>query len=325
VLSKPLRTLIALVVTLIAVGATGTNAYAQPSIPEIEGQIQQQWNQLEPLIEQYNMVHTQLAQNQSRSAALAKQMQPMQLRVDLELTRVSAISIALYERGNSSKLNAILAAGSPTTLADQLSTLDHMARGQAATVQDAANTVAKYNAQKRPLDELIAVEARQDADLATKKSTIGTQMASLQKLRQAAYGANGSVGGRLKPVACPVEYTGGKGGIAARTACSEIGKPYVWATAGPRTFDCSGLTLYAWAAAGVTLGHFTGWQWNEGKPVSRADLQPGDLVFFFSDLHHMGMYVGGGWFIHAPTSGDVVRMGQLDSANLPIAGFRRPG
>jgi cell wall-associated NlpC family hydrolase len=314
-----------LAVTLFAVAATGTHAYAQPSITEIEAQIQQQWNQLEPLIEQYNMVHTQLAQNQSKSAALAKQMQPMQLQVDLELARVSTISVALYERGASSKLNAILAAGSPTTLADQLSTLDHMARGQMATVQSAADMVAKYNTQKRPLDQLIAVEAKQDTDLAAKKSNIEKQVASLQKLRQDAYGSSGSVGGRLKPVACPVDYTGGKGGIAARTACSEIGKPYVWATAGPRTFDCSGLTLYAWAAAGVTLGHFTGWQWNESKPVSRADLQPGDLVFFFSDLHHMAMYVGGGWFIHAPTSGDVVRMAQLDSTTLPIAGFRRPG
>src|SRR5439155_983538 len=79
---------------------------------------------------------------------------------------------------------------------------------------------------------------------------------------------------------------------------------YIWGDAGPGGYDCSGLTLAAWASVGVTLGHYTGWQWNEGKPVSRANLRPGDLVFWYSDLHHMGMYVGGGWVVHAPHTGD---------------------
>jgi cell wall-associated NlpC family hydrolase len=124
---------------------------------------------------------------------------------------------------------------------------------------------------------------------------------------------------------CPVEYNGDKGSIAAKKACSLIGKPYIWASAGPRGYDCSGLTLAAWATVGVTLGHFTGWQWNETKPVSRANLRPGDLVFFFADRHHMGIYVGGGWMVHAPTTGDFVRMAKIDSPYLPIAGYRRPG
>jgi cell wall-associated NlpC family hydrolase len=325
VLTTLRRVLLVAVTALVAVTGVATNAYAQPSIPEVEGQINQAWNTLEPLIEQYNKVHIQLQQNQAKSAGLAKQMQPLQMQVDLALTRVGAVSAALYKRGPASKLGAILESGSASSLADQLSALDQVARRQAATVQDAANMVAKYDTQKKPLDTLIVTQSKQDADLAAKKATIEAQMASLQKLRQQAYGASGNVGGSLKPVACPVDLTTGKGATAAKVACSEIGKPYVWATAGPRTFDCSGLTLYAWAAAGVTLGHFTGWQYNEGKPVSRADLQPGDLVFYFSDLHHMSMYVGGGWVVHAPTSGDVVRMTKLDNPYLPIAGFRRPG
>jgi cell wall-associated NlpC family hydrolase len=165
----------------------------------------------------------------------------------------------------------------------------------------------------------------QDASLAKEKATIEKQMDSLQTLRRQVYGSSGKAGGKLEPVACPAELTTGKGAIAARTACQQIGKPYVWATAGPRTFDCSGLMLYAWGKAGVTLGHFTGWQWNETKPVSRSQLQPGDLVFYFSDHHHVSMYVGDGWVVHAPTTGDVVRMTQLSNPYLPIAGFRRPG
>jgi cell wall-associated NlpC family hydrolase len=124
-------------------------------------------------------------------------------------------------------------------------------------------------------------------------------------------------------VACPVDYAPGPGGAAAKRACGLIGRPYIWAAAGPNGYDCSGLTLTAWGEAGVALRHCTNWQWSDTKPISRAELRPGDLVFFFKDLHHLGIYVGGGWMVHAPQTGDVVRMARMDNPYLPIAGFRR--
>ncbi|GIH18062.1 C40 family peptidase [Rugosimonospora africana] len=325
VLTRPRRVAIALAAVLVAVVGTGTNAEATPSISDIEGQINESWNKLEPLVEQYNELHSQLLQNQGKVATLKRQIEPLQVQVDLTMTRVSALSTQLYEHGATSPLDALLNSGTPATMADQLSTLDAMAHRQSDTIQGAADLLAKYNAQKQPLDRLVATESVQDASLAHEKTTIQKQMDNLQVLRRQAYGASGKAGGSLQPVACPAELTTGKGAIAAKTACQQIGKSYIWATAGPRTFDCSGLTLYAWGKAGVTLGHFTGWQWSETKSVSRSQLQPGDLVFYFSDHHHMGMYVGDGWVVHAPTTGDVVRMTQLSNPYLPIAGFRRPG
>lgn len=318
------RALTILVTAAIAIAGTGTHAHAQPSIPELEGQISEAWNQLEPLIEHYNLVHSQLQQNRAKATKLQQQMQPLQLRVELELTRVSVISVALYMRGPASQLSAMLASGNPEMLVDQMSTLDELAHQQNLTVQDAADLVAQYQKQKQPLDQLIATEAQQDADLAAKKKVIETKLANLQKLRQQAYGASGMAGGSLRPVACPFVLTSGKGAVAAKAACNKIGKPYVWATAGPSTFDCSGLTLYAWKAAGVSLGHYTGWQWNEATKITRSQLQVGDLVFFFSDHHHVGIYMGGGWMVHAPSTGDVVRMAKIDSPYLPIAGYRHP-
>ncbi len=97
----------------------------------------------------------------------------------------------------------------------------------------------------------------------------------------------------------------------------------MWAANGPDSFDCSGLTQYAWASAGVQLDHYTGSQWTAGVAVSRANLRTGDLVFFYSDHHHMGIYVGNGLIVHVPHTGDVVRMAQL--ANMPYSGARRPG
>jgi cell wall-associated NlpC family hydrolase len=231
------------------------------------------------------------------------------------------MAVQAYMGGGVSTLNAVLGVDSPAALLDQLAFVNVIARNQRAQIQAVATARDKYAGDKKVLDDIIAQQAQQDADLAAKKTDIEAKLADLQKLRQQAYGSSGATG-VLKPVACPVEYLGGPGGVAAKKACELIGKPYVWGAAGPNGYDCSGMTMAAWAAAGVKLRHYTKWQWQDAKAVSKADLRPGDLVFFYSDLHHMGLYVGGGWMVHAPTTGDQVRMAKLDGR--PIAGYRRP-
>jgi cell wall-associated NlpC family hydrolase len=108
-----------------------------------------------------------------------------------------------------------------------------------------------------------------------------------------------------------VHYSGSAAQVAVQVAEQQLGKPYQWGAAGPDSFDCSGLTMYAYGKAGISLPHYTGDQYNAGRHVAESDLRPGDLIFFGSDLHHMGMYVGNGQLIHAPHSGDVVRIASL--------------
>jgi cell wall-associated NlpC family hydrolase len=307
--------------TLVAVGPA-TNAYAAPSCNQVTAQLDSMWNQLEPLIEQYNGVHEQLRRNRAKQAKLSRQIQPLQLQVDVAMTKVSSISEFLYKSGPASMLNAVLTSGSPTTLADQLATMDQLARGQQETIKGVTTMVGKYNVQKRPLDALVTKLAAQDHDLAARKRTIESKQAAMQKLRQSACGVDTS-GRSLKIGACPAQYFGDAGSKAAQFACNQIGKPYVWATAGPNTYDCSGLTQAAWSTQGVSLAHYTVTQYNETSRVSRSNLRPGDLVFFFSDMHHMAIYVGNGMVVHAPQTGDVVRMMRMDT--LPIYGYGRPG
>ena len=109
---------------------------------------------------------------------------------------------------------------------------------------------------------------------------------------------------------------------AVEEAKRQLGKPYQWGGAGPDTFDCSGLTAWAWKAGGKTLSHYTGAQYNETARVAIKDLQPGDLVFFGSDLHHMGLYVGNGTMIHAPQTGDVVKYSTIYRSDLMESGGR---
>ena len=114
---------------------------------------------------------------------------------------------------------------------------------------------------------------------------------------------------------------GSTGAQAVSIAMQYLGVPYVWGGSSPGGFDCSGLTSYVYAQLGIGLSHFTGSQWNEGTRVPADQLLPGDLVFFHSDLHHMGMYVGNGQMIHAPQTGDVVKISPLMS---DYAGAVRP-
>lgn len=107
-------------------------------------------------------------------------------------------------------------------------------------------------------------------------------------------------------------------------AKSQLGIPYRWATAEPGVnFDCSGLTMWAWAQVGVSMGHFTGAQWSAFPHVPMESLQPGDLVFFFDDVHHVGLFIGGGMMIEAPFTGSTVRYQSIYGGNY--AGAVRPG
>lgn len=111
-------------------------------------------------------------------------------------------------------------------------------------------------------------------------------------------------------------------GQAVAYAKAQLGKPYVWSTEGPGTFDCSGLTMAAWRSAGVSIPRVSRAQYGIGRHVSRSALEPGDLVFFGSPIHHVGMYVGGGMMIEAPYTGQVVRYHTIDRRDY--AGATRP-
>jgi cell wall-associated NlpC family hydrolase len=112
----------------------------------------------------------------------------------------------------------------------------------------------------------------------------------------------------------PVPPASSVGAQAVQIAMGELGVPYVWGGASPSGFDCSGLTMWVYAQLGIQLGHFTGSQWDAGVHVARDQLAPGDLVFFEPGIGHVGIYIGGDEFIHAPHTGTVVQISSLSDA-----------
>jgi cell wall-associated NlpC family hydrolase len=114
-----------------------------------------------------------------------------------------------------------------------------------------------------------------------------------------------------------------KGAKALAYAKAQLGEPYARSGAGPSSWDCSGLTMMAWASVGVSLPHSSRQQFGRGQPVAKSDLQSGDLIFFYSDISHVGLYAGNGQVIHAPRPGKSVEY--IKMSYMPYAGARRPG
>jgi cell wall-associated NlpC family hydrolase len=121
-----------------------------------------------------------------------------------------------------------------------------------------------------------------------------------------------------------VGFVGGRpqGAVAVEAALAQLGDPYVWGASGPGSFDCSGLTAWGWKAAGVGLPHYSRAQFSGQAKVGASDLRPGDLVFFGSPIHHVGMYLGGGLMVHAPHTGDVVKVAKVSYIGSYVGGSR---
>jgi cell wall-associated NlpC family hydrolase len=161
---------------------------------------------------------------------------------------------------------------------------------------------------KNQISQLVA-QARARALASAAAARARYNAAASAAALEAANAAVGATASTPDGTVAPPSQFGGVVGIAMRY----LGTPYVWGGASPGGFDCSGLVAYVYAQVGVSLPHYTGAQWNVGVPVSHSDLQPGDLVFF-DGLGHVGIYIGGGQFIHAPHTGDVVKISSLSES-----------
>ena len=306
---------------------------------EISRQVHEFDARLETTIERYNQAADHLTALRQQIAENRTQLTVVKANLKVAQKNLAEVLVASYkDQETSDPAVFILGASSFSDLVGRVELMQRTEAARSDLLAQISSAEREIAARQIRLKEDEAAAQRLVARRAAEKRSVLAQLAERRRLlasvnsdikhliaererrqEQAAAAAaaaasvsssDGSVGGTSSGGGAPPS-NGTLGQQAVQVAMQYLGVPYVWGGASPSGFDCSGLTMYVYAQLGVSLPHYTGDQWNAGPHVSRDQLQPGDLVFFTPDLGHMGMYVGGGSFIHAPHTGDVVKISSL--------------
>jgi cell wall-associated NlpC family hydrolase len=291
-------------------------AEAKPSLKEVKAKLAKLNSQVDHLDNTYNKVKEDRQAAKKKLEALTKSVADDKKVYGQMRVRVAQLVASAYKSGESGDIPALVSAKNPADVLDQISMFTQLTHNRSTEVSqflNAAQLLQRQQAQaQQATDDLNAKLKSEKAQLAKIKKAVGEQQRLVNKLGG---GTSGAIGGT---------YTGPASGNARTVlnwAYSKLGTPYEYGGTGPR-YDCSGLTMMAWRQAGVSIPRVVPDQYNATRRVARADLQPGDLVFF-DGLGHVGIYVGGGKFIHSPHTGDVVRIASLSgyySSNYVGAG-----
>jgi cell wall-associated NlpC family hydrolase len=246
--------------------------------------------------------------------------------------QVGQVALAQFQNRNLDTAAQLFVTPDTDGFLSQISTVQKVSENQNSLLQDyqqaQANLVALDHSAQTDLATLIEKEKQLKSLADSSDKKIAAAKKVLAKLnasqRQQIADADKRAAARASRQASrsPINASG-KGAKALAFAKAQLGEPYARSGAGPSSWDCSGLTMKAWGSVGLSLPHSSGQQFSRGQPVSRSDLQLGDLVFFYSDIHHVGLYAGNGQVIHAPRPGKSVEY--IKMSYMPYAGARRPG
>jgi peptidoglycan DL-endopeptidase CwlO len=345
----------------LGVGLTATSGQAVPGpstppTPTTSAQAMAQLRtfneQFEKVTEQYNIARIMLERRKADSRTATARADAAQQALTGYHNRVKRLVHSESRSGPFETFGAMLSSRSPGEFAAQASLIDVVASRRSAVLDAAARASTVAAKAKSDADAATAAADKLARELAARRADLSRRAAQSQALydklsaaeRRAFLAAQPHTVDRASradtrpapspsatastpapaPASAPASVpVSGRASVAVATARAQLGKPYVWAASGPDAFDCSGLTMFSWAAAGVSLPHSAAMQYNSAPHVSRSQLQPGDLVFFGSPAYHVGIYVGGGMMIHAPQTGDVVKYASIGI--LDYSGAARPG
>jgi len=318
----------------------------------LQQQIDQQGERISVLDEQYNRAHLKLQQTQASLSKAQADLASADARFNQVRSRLSQAAVTAYTHGGNTRMVDELVRSDgrdlpvrrqyvETAAADERQALDDLKAARQdldalrsklqRNQKDAKAANDKLGADRSALEGAVA---GQQALLGQVKGELATLIVQKQAADEAAARARATAELAARQAAAarpsrsssvplgPAPPVGHGASAAVATAEAQIGKPYVYGAAGPDSFDCSGLTMYAWQAGGVSLSHSSQAQYSETTHVSAADMQPGDLLFYYSDIHHVAMYVGGGMMVEAPHTGANVREVPVRDGYI---GVGRPG
>ena len=287
-------------------GSEASTVRAQPSLSALVAEARQLSNEVDSLSQQYDGLQIQMshAKTEERLAKLAASRAAKALAGSQQA--VAQLAAMGYMNQGLSPTLQMLTSGNPEQFLNQVSVvqeLDNQAGERLTSVQKDQLAAARAQVTAR---EQIATVNQLQTEINSKVSAIHAKLDILNSAALSQAMAIFQQTGSYPNVVLPEISTVGL--VALRAALTRRGDPYVWAMAGPTEFDCSGLVVWAFAQEGISLPHYTGSLWNSGMHVSRANLEPGDLLFFFQDISHVGFYLGNGLMLDAPSSGQVVQV-----------------
>jgi peptidoglycan DL-endopeptidase CwlO len=297
------------------------------SITDVQKKIEDLYHEAEIATEQYNGYQARMRAAERELKVTQERVGEQQDRLNQLLAENSVFATMAYRNGGVDQTLQLFLSDNPKRFLEQATTLDQLSAQQAEalrrlqmTRQDLLTIRAQASQQIGEIEQLqSAMDEKRDAIEASMRQA-NALLATLKQEQRAFLMSTGSV---VVPDSILENLPGGRAGKAIKFAIAQIGEPYVWGTSGPSSWDCSGLTLRAYQAAGITLPRISGDQATVGTRVAEADLKPGDLVFFYSPISHVGIYIGEGLMIHAPHPGDVVKVTPIDT--MPFATARRIG
>ncbi|HWI43320.1 MAG TPA: NlpC/P60 family protein [Nocardioides sp.] len=310
----------------ISLSSSTSPAQADPDITTVRDRVDRLFHQAEQASERYNNAKLELSGLEKELDSLKADQARQGDALDGVRSDVRDAIIQRYQHGGLGPAGELLSSDSQRFL-DELSTLSTIDGLQDSLLTDYDTELQAYGIRKGQTAKRRNDIAELESELAKEKKTADTKLAEAQQLldrletkeREAVLSRDG---GTRAPDAASIPASG-RAAAAVRFALAQVGDAYVYGAAGPSAWDCSGLTMVAWAQAGVGLPHSSSAQSGSGAHVSRSQLQPGDLVFYYSPISHVAMYIGNGMIVHAANPGAGVRVAPVDS--MPWSGAVRPG
>ncbi|AUG77694.1 hypothetical protein CFP65_2880 [Kitasatospora sp. MMS16-BH015] len=316
-------------VTLAGVAAVSVTALATPGHAEpgpagpeqVRAQVDRLYREAEQATQRYDGAAEQTAALRQRVGRLQDELARKAAAMEATRTRLGALAAEQYRSGGFSQTLQLALSDDPRQFLQRAGVL-----GQVGVIEQQA--LQSYGQQRLALDTQAAETQQQLAELDRRQRELSADRAAVQqKLAEAQQllvhlapeAADRSDRPGFEELPAPAT---GRAATAIAFALAQLGKPYVWGATGPDSYDCSGLVQAAWAAAGVSLPRTTYAQIDAAPRVARGELRPGDLVFFYSSVSHVGLYTGNGRMIHAPHPGAPVRYESVDV--MPFAGAVRP-
>ena len=313
---------IAVLIGVPGVLAPTTAGAAPGTAAEAGALLRETAQRLTVLDEQVHEAELTVAAQQEAAAAAAEQAAAAQAALAVYEPQLRAIAQSGYTGKSQSRVAAFLTSDSADELVQQMTTLDMIAAHTNAVVGEVAVAQAAAAQAQASADQLAATAQAGLAQLEEQRAAVQKEAAGYQadfaRLSAAEQTRlTTAIAGRSLSAPSATELPlvpGSAAAIAIQVALSKVGSTYVAGGSGPNTFDCSGLTSFAYAAAGVMLPHSSRAQSTLGRRVERNELQPGDLVFYYSPISHVALYIGNGMIVHARTQGVPLSVTSVDQS-----------